>query len=283
MINVLLTVACYTISSLGDKYISAKLKSTPPEFAFIVAFSTMIWIGAAIPFMGWGFLFNARNILLLLALTVWKLLEFYTSAALLKAVSAYELKAWLGINIVCSYYYNVFHGIDKLHVWIPLFTVMLLAGIIMITGEQGKTEKSEKNPAGQKMSLLFLLFIASKFLYGMTLGQMTQGCKATSVLFLVMFLTAFLQLPKIQIKEVAQRKGMLPAFLTRIPNAAGLILEAFAAMENLFFYAMIQPMQLAILFLVSLVKKEPMGRKKLMGSLLCISAVCMITVLIYLP
>ena len=131
----------------------------------------------------------------------------------------------------------------------------------------------------KRLCILFLLFIASKFLYGLTMGQMTE-CKTTSVLFLVMLFTALMQLKKVKIKELTGRKGMTGAFLTRIPNAAGLILEAFAAMESLFLYAMIQPIQLALLFIVSLVKKEAMGKKKLTGSLICIFAVCAITVLI---
>ena len=45
----------------------------------------------------------------------------------------------------------------------------------------------------------------------------------------------------VSIKEIGKKKGIIRAALTRIPNAAGLILEAFAAMENLFLYAMIQP------------------------------------------
>lgn len=54
MFGVLLAVACYTISSLGDKYISSKLKCSPAEFAFIVSFATMLWIGITLSLTGWG-------------------------------------------------------------------------------------------------------------------------------------------------------------------------------------------------------------------------------------
>lgn len=278
MYYVMLTVLCYTISSLGDKYISSKLKCTPPEFAFIVSSATMVWIGLLIPLTGWGFVFTIYNVFLLLSLVVWKIMEFYTSALLLKTISAYELKAWLGINIAWSYYYNIIQGIYQWNIWVVFFTLMLLAGIIMIV--QGQTVQKEDFAISKKrLCILFLLFIASKFLYGLTIGKMTE-CKTTSVLFLVMFLTALMQLKRVKIKEIVRRRGMTGAFLTRIPNAAGLILEAFAAMESLFLYAMIQPVQLALLFIVSLVKKEPMGKKKLAGSLLCIFSVCAITILI---
>lgn len=278
MYYVMLTVACYTISSLGDKYISSKLKCTPPEFAFIVSFATMIWIGVLIPFTGWGFVFTVHNLFLLLSLVVWKIMEFYTSAVLLKTVSAYELKAWLGINIAWSYYYNTIQGIYQWNIWVVLFTLMLFTGIIMIV--QGQTvQEGAFSISKKRLCILFLLFIASKFLYGLTMGQMTE-CKTTSVLSLVMLLTALMQWKRVKIKELIKRSGMTGAFLTRIPNAAGLILEAFAAIESLFLYAMIQPVQLALLFIVSLVKKEPMRKKKLAGSLLCIFSVCAITVLV---
>lgn len=279
MAYVLLTVACYTISSLGDKHISSRLKCSPAEFAFIVSSATMVWIGITIPFMGWGFQINIKNSLLLLSLTVWKVVEFYTSALLLKTVSAYELKAWLGINIVGSYFYNMFCGIYRADMRIIICSVVLLTGILMIMNGRGMSDSPEGSSFG-RLCFLFLLFIISKFLYGLTLGQMTQGCKTTSVLLLVMLLTALLQLPQIRIGELARRKGIGGAAFTRLPNAAGLILEALVAMQNIFLYAMIQPVQLALLFVASLVKKESMGKMKLAGSLLCIISVCAITILI---
>lgn len=281
MMGVLLTVVCYTISSLGDKYISAKLKCSPAEFAFVVSFATMVWIGVTFPATGWGFQFNMRNGLILLSLVVWKVMEFYTSALLLKAVSAYELKAWLGINIVCSYFFNVIHGIYKADIRVMFSSAVLLLGIVMIM--KGRDDKKQSAEGGfGKLSVLFLMFITSKFLYGLMLGQMTRACKTTSVLFIVMFVTALLQLPRIHVRELAGRKGIGGAVLTRLPNAAGLIMEALIAVENIFLYAMIQPIQLALLFAASIVKKEPMGKMKLTGSLLCIFSVCAITVLIYI-
>jgi len=280
MFGVLFTVVCYTISSLGDKYISSKLKCSPAEFAFIVSFATMLWIGVTFPFMGWGFQPNIRNGVVLLLLVLWKMAEFYTSALLLKTVSAYELKAWLGINIICSYFYNVFCGMYHIDIRIIFCSAILLLGIIMIMRGREKTEQILTESFG-KLCVLFLLFILSKLLYGLTINQMTEDCKATSVLFLVMFFVALLQLPHIHVKELIRRKGAGAAALTRLPNAGGLIFEAFVAMENIFLYSMIQPVQLALLFAASLIQKEPMGKMKFWGSLLCIFSVCAITVLIY--
>ena len=46
----ILTVGCYTISSLGDKFISAKLKYKANEFAFFVALATSVWLGIMLMF-----------------------------------------------------------------------------------------------------------------------------------------------------------------------------------------------------------------------------------------
>lgn len=89
----LLTVGCYTISSLGDKYISVKLKYKASEFTFFVAVATLGWLGMIIIFDGWKLDVSGENILLLACLVLWKLGEFYSLAILLKIVSAYELKA----------------------------------------------------------------------------------------------------------------------------------------------------------------------------------------------
>ena len=200
-------------------------------------------------------------------------MEFYTSAILLKTVSAYELKAWLGINIVSSYVCNVFRKIYQFDFRILIFSVMLVVGIALIV-------RGQKQAAVGRMILLGILYITAKFCYGMMLGMMSGGCKPTSVLFIVMILTAFAQLPRINIHAIVTKKGAGIAAATRIPNAAGLICEAVVAAENVFLYAMVQPIQLAILFIVSLVKKEPMSRKKLAGSVICLVSVCVITVLV---
>ena len=274
----MLTAACYTVSSIEDKRITSKLKCTPAEFAFIVSSATMAWLLLAIPFLGWGFSISIKNGLVLLALAAAKMTEFYTSSVLLKTVSAYELKAWLGINIVCSYFYNAVGGVYAWNRWIILFSALLCIGIVMIVFGQHLPDRKRRG-SRWALCLLCLLFIGSKFLYGLLFGLMS-GSETTSVFF-VMLLTALIQLPKVHIRDLAGRKGMAGAVVSRIPNAAGLVLEALTAAQNVFLYAMIQPVQLAVLFLFSIAKKEPMGKRKLVGSILCLLSVCVITVLIF--
>ena len=49
-------------SSLGDKFISAKLQCNAREFTFLVSASTAIFLGIILPFVGWNFSFTWQNI-----------------------------------------------------------------------------------------------------------------------------------------------------------------------------------------------------------------------------
>jgi len=267
----ILTVFSYTLSSLGDKFISAKLKCKPSEFAFIVSAATTFWLAILIPFIGWKFEFNQNNSTILAILVACKLVEFYTMAILLKIVSVYELKAWLGLNIIASYVSDVFRGKEELNLIAIVCSAVLIIGIGLILYE----EKEQENVG--KMILFSLLYIAARFVYGFQMGRLTENCSTVSALLIVMIVVAIIQLPKANVLELRQKKGISLAILSRIANAAGLITEALAAMQSVFFYALIQPIQLTILFTISIVKKEPMGKMKLVGSILSIIAVCIIT------
>ncbi len=275
MIWSLLTVGCYSISSLGDKFISAKMKCKPSEFTFIVSICTALWMGIMQLFTGWSFTFTKATLILLICLILWKLGEFYTSALLLQSTSAYELKAWLGINISMSYIINVLHNTYAFNPIVILFTATLLMGIYLIESSQ---EALMKNKLALKL-LLFVGFIISKFMYGLQIGILSKSCSPSSILFIIMISIAFIQLPKISFKKIIKKDGKFIAAATRLPNAAGLLTEAMAALENIFIYALIQPMQLAILFIVSLIKKEDMNKKKIAGTFICLISIAAIAII----
>ena len=272
MLLVAITVFCYSISSVSDKQISGKLKCRQEEFAFIISTSTAIWLGLVLLFTGWEIEITLHNMILTFLLAVCKTAEFYTSAILLKTISVYELKAWLGVNISVSYFYNFYVGKADIEIIAVIFCILLLMGIWMILW-------SDKNR--KKTFLLCTAFILSKFLYGILVGMVSSGCSQTTVLFIVMLVVAAAQMPKISLRQVIKKEKISFAFLSRLPNAIGLLTEAAAAVQNIFLYAMIQPIQLLILFIYSLMKKEDMPKMKFWGSVFCIFAVCIITIEIY--
>ena len=122
------TVLCYTASSLGDKFISAKLRCSSAEFAFLVGLSTAVFLALVVPFMGWRFAFTWQTCAAVAGLTLLKLAEFYTSAILLRQVSAYELKAWLSLNVLFSFLVDLARGEA---VFFPAF---VLCAVVMLIG-----------------------------------------------------------------------------------------------------------------------------------------------------
>lgn len=274
MIFSLLTVLFFTASSLGDKFISAKLQCNAREFTFLVSASTAIFLGIILPFVGWNFSFTWQNISALSVLMLCKIAEFYTSAALLKTVSAYELKAWLSLNVIVSFLADFLRGIENFFVAFLPCAAVLIAGVCLIAF-------GRKNNNRLRYVLLSTVYVASKFLYGLQMNTLTTDASAVSVLFLVMLCIAVLQFPFINIKIFFHKKGLLAGASTRIFNTAGLWTEAAAAQQNLLLYSLIQPMQLAILFAVALIRQEKIGKCKLAGSILTLISVTIITILIY--
>lgn len=273
MVFSLLTVVFYTASSLGDKYISAKLACSAQEFSFLVALSTAFFLALVLPFTGWNFAFTLQSGLALIVLVALKIAEFYTSAALLKTVSAYELKAWLSLNVIISYLVDLARGTET------FFWAFLPCAAVLVAGI-GLVAFGEKREKLLRYILLSIIYIASKFLYGLQMNVL-EGTSPVCVLLLVMLGVALLQLPFVKFKTFFRKKGLALGALTRIPNAAGLWTEAIAAQQNLLLYSLVQPMQLAILFLTALIRREKMGKLRLAGSIVTLVAVTMLTVLIY--
>lgn len=273
MVFSLLTVVFYTASSLGDKYISAKLACSAQEFSFLVALSTAFFLALVLPFTGWNFAFTLQSGQALIVLIALKIAEFYTSAALLKTVSAYELKAWLSLNVIISYLVDLARGTET------FFWAFLPCAAVLVAGI-GLVAFGEKREKLLRYILLSIIYIASKFLYGLQMNVL-EGTSPVCVLLLVMLGVVLLQLPFVKFRTFFRKKGLALGALTRIPNAAGLWTEAIAAQQNLLLYSLVQPMQLAILFLTALIRREKMGKLRLAGSIVTLVAVTVLTVLIY--
>ena len=174
MVFSLLTVVFYTASSLGDKYISAKLACSAQEFSFLVALSTAFFLTLVLPFTGWNFAFSLQSGLALVVLVALKIAEFYTSAALLKTVSAYELKAWLSLNVIISYLVDLARGTET------FFWAFLPCAAVLVAGI-GLVAFGEKREKLLRYILLSLIYVASKFLYGLQMNVL-EGTSPVCVL-----------------------------------------------------------------------------------------------------
>ena len=271
MIWALLTVVFYSLTAYGDKYISSKMKCTPGEYTFLVSIVTVFWLLLCLPVTGWQMNFNLYSILLLICLIVWKILEFYTTAMLLKHMEPYELRAWLGINVVLSYGINLLEGKNSFRISILVLVICLLTGIYLILTAQAERKLT-------RSIVVCLLYIVSKFMYGLQMGYTVSYGNSITILILVLTIVAVIQLPHLSKRTLPDKKKMLGVVVSRLTNAAGLITEAEAATANIFFYTLVQPIQLFVLFIVCLITRKPMSRRKRVGSVLCVAAVFLMTI-----
>ena len=275
----LATVIFYSASSLGDKYISAKLRCNVFEFSFLVGLATAVFLALLLPVLGWEFAFTGRSFASLAAVVALKIVEFYTSALLLKHVSAYELKVWLSLNVALSYLADLLRARAVFFFAFVPCALLLAAGVAVVAlGERRKTDAG----GHRGTAALCLLYIVSKFLYGFQMNALPTGVSSHSVLLLAMLTAAALQLPFLHCRAFFRKRGLAAGALTRVTNAAGLLTEAFAAQQNLLLYALVQPMQLALLFAAALVRRERPDRDRTVGTLLTLAAVCAMTVLIFI-
>lgn len=271
MIWALLTVVFYSLTAYGDKYISSKLKCTPGEYTFLVSMVTVFWLLLCLPVTGWQIRFNRYSVFLLVCLVIWKIVEFYTTAMLLKHMEPYELRAWLGINVAFSYGINLLEGKSNFRISILVLVLCLLMGIYLILTAQAERKLT-------RSILVCLLYIASKFMYGLQMGYMVSYGNSTTILILVLTIVAVIQLPHLSKKILPDKKKMFGVAMSRLTNAAGLMTEAEAATANIFFYTLVQPIQLFVLFVVCLITRKPMSRRKQAGSVLCVVAVFLMTI-----
>ena len=107
MVLMLMVVLCYTICSLSDKYAVAKIKFNGNELTFLMAAATALFMTFTLPFVDTRVIWGIPAVAAILLLTASKMLEFQMSALILQDMSAFELKAWLGICLFVSYFTDI--------------------------------------------------------------------------------------------------------------------------------------------------------------------------------
>ena len=88
-------------------------------------------------------------------LTLLKLAEFYTSAILLRQVSAYELKAWLSLNVLFSFLVDLARGEAVFFPAFALCAAVMLIGILLIARDGGarKTLPRHRDRRGRDLRI----------------------------------------------------------------------------------------------------------------------------------
>lgn len=269
IIMMLGVTACYTISSLSDKYAVSKAKFSGNEFTFLMCFSMSVFLALTLPFQKLYFTFTWQSFVAILLIALCKLSEFQMSALVLKELSAFELKAWLGITLFVSYITDVFYGAD-MRILKILCIALTITGLVFIA-KSGKESKTNY----KKIVIPLILYLAAKYGYGLIIKAFTPYIAPTVQLLPALVLIAVLMLIFIKPSEILKKnkEGALKVVLARIPNTIGMLLENAVIAISLASYSFIQPMILVVLFFIGLIRKERCSRLNLIGGIICVIGV----------
>ncbi len=268
MVLMLLVVLCYTITSLNDKYAVTKAGMNGSQMTFIMAAATSFFMLFTLPFSDRTFHATPLSFLFIILLFISKLLEFQMSAKILVDMSAFELKAWLGICLFMSYFTDVFLGKASFSVVKILFIAITAAGLILIARSGRKTVNYKK------IVVPLVLYLLSRYGYGIAVTWINkEGCISSDMaLFMALILLAVVLAPKSGIIGLVKEKPKETAIvaLAKIPNALGLMLENAVIAISLTNDSFIPPMILVTILIIDLFKKttRPTGLN-LAGSIVC--------------
>lgn len=261
--------ACYTITSLSDKYAASSAEFSGDEFTFLMCSSLSIFLLPVLPFLQMHCTFSWQSFAAVLLVAVCKMLEFQMSAAVLKQLSAFELKAWMGTTLFVSYFTDVVYGADLRMSKLGCLVLAAL-GLVFIV----RSEKEDKTDYRQ-IALPLILYLASKYGYGMVIKGFTPYISSTAQLLPALVLISLVLLAKVSPRKIYRKnpRGVLTVTLARIPNAAGMLLENAVISISLTSYSLIQPMILVTLFVIGLLRRESQTRLNLFGSILCAAGI----------
>lgn len=265
VILMLAVTACYTICSLNDKYAAAKANFSGDEFTFLMCSSMSVFLAVSLPFQNLSFSLTWQSFLAISLVTVCKMLEFQMSARVLKQLSAFELKAWLGITLFASYFTDILFG-SELNIIKLICIFATAAGLVFIA-------RSSKGGVNYKQIILpLMLYLVSKYGYGLVIRSFSPYASSTMQLLPAMVIISLIMLPRVHIRELIKnnRSGVVKVVLARIPNTLGMLLENAVISISLANYSFIQPMILVTLFVIGLIRREKRSWLNLIGSIICI-------------
>ena len=267
MALMLMVVLCYTICSLSDKYAVAKIKFNGNELTFLMAAATALFMTFTLPFVDTRVIWGIPAVAAILLLTASKMLEFQMSALILQDMSAFELKAWLGICLFVSYFTDIVMKTQRFS-WLRLgFIAVTVIGLVLIA------QAGRKKIRYGKIVLPLIVYLIAKYGYGLVIAAAEPYISSTMCLYFALILLALILLPMAHPVRIfrEKRNGGLFVVLTKIPNVAGLLGENAVIAVSLANYSFIQPMILVVLFFWGIARKdEEHDRLSVLGGIVCI-------------
>lgn len=257
--------ACYTISSLSDKYAAAKVKLTPNEFTFLMCSSMSVMLLFTLPFQEIRFdlsLFAFGGVLLT---AVCKLMEFKMCTQVLKKISAFELKAWLGVTLFVSYFTDIIMG-QALSVPKLICLCLTASGLVLIVHSEKKEKIDYKS-----IVLPLILYLGAKYGYGLVIKSFSPHASSIMLLLPALAVVSLITLPSVKLSAYREKHGTGYIILARIPNTIGMIMENAVIGISLASYSLIQPLILVSLFFIGLIRREYASKLNIIGGIICMA------------
>lgn len=257
---------CYTICSLSDKHAIVGAKLNGDEFTFLMCSSMSGFLALILPFQNVFVKLDIRSIIAVVLIALCKMFEFQMSARVLKELSAFELKAWLGLSLFASYFTDICYG-ERLAPLPIVFICLSAVGLVLIAHSGASKSINYKT-----IALPLFLYIMSKYSYGLVVKAFTPYISSNLALFAAFLIISLILLTKIDLPRLfrEKRSGVLKVALVRIPNTAGMLLENAVIAVSLSDYAFIQPMILAVLFFIGLLRREKSSPTNILGGIICV-------------
>lgn len=267
---ILLAAGCYTVTSLSDKYAASTAKLGGIEVTFLMAAATSFFMTLLLPLLGIPFSPLSWQLLLaVLLIAADKLLEFVLGTAVLKEMSAFELKAWLGAVLFLSYFTDVFAYGGTFSPIGLLFIAVTAAGLVLIA------RSNRKNVRYRRIVLPLLFYLFTKYGYAIVMRYAEPYGDSTQILYFSLILLAVVLFPASHIVRLfrEKKKGVLITAATKLPNAVGLYAENAALAVSLTGFSMIQPLILIALFLIGCIRGEYREKLGVAGAVVSIAGI----------
>ncbi|MGN0633167.1 MAG: hypothetical protein ACI4JW_04780 [Oscillospiraceae bacterium] len=295
IILMLINAASYTICTVNDKKTVSKGGLSGSEFTFLVSLSTAFFMLLALPFLNIRASLCPMTFVICVLLILDKLAEFYMAAVSLSVLSAFEVKAWLGLALFLSYASDcLFFGEQPSAAKILCLPAACLGlALIASSGKSDSGRSADKKKALRKIIPALMIYIFSKYAYGLIMRAGEPYLTKNTGLLISMLSLSVIMLPFVFPKNKAGgsvvkrlysererpcelrqfKRVLLIVFLTRIPNIAGLLAENALIGISLTLYSFVQPLILVTLFFISVIKRERFTGKSLVGSVICILSI----------
>lgn len=266
--------ACYTTTSLTDRYAAHDAKFNGNDFTFLMCASMSFFIACSLPFQEIRFTLCWQSFAAILLVALCKYLEFMMSMIVMKELSAFELKAWLGVNMFVSYATEVIGG-EALRLARLACIALTAVGLVLIV----RSDKKEK-PAYRKILLPLILYMLSKYGYSIVIKGFSPFISSTMQLLPAMVILTFVTLIKARPAQIfrEKKKGAMIVIAARLPNAIGTLLENAVIAISITSYSFIQPMVLVSLFLIGLIQNRDRSRTEIIGSIICVIGIVLFAI-----